>query len=280
MNKDGEAYGMRGLFAVGEAACWDLHGFNRLGGNSLAETVVAGRVVGQRVAEFTARASLSSRTPRIANEFLIDAQQADPPAGSTARRRAATSIAIRDAVGEILNRQVGVFRDGDELEQAVAALRLELSKIAQVGLRTRAGGLNPELTAAMRIEGMTKLALITAIGALERTESRGAHCRTDHPARDDASWLNRTLARWPRGALCPVLSYEPVGLLDLPPGDRGYGMSAQKHMESPIEVYNEGVVEGMRREGALEPSEPIGSQMQWGAWKGRENRPVRPERNE
>ncbi|MEQ9561397.1 MAG: FAD-binding protein, partial [Woeseiaceae bacterium] len=53
-NKDGMAYNMAGLFAVGEAACWDMHGFNRLGGNSLAETLVAGRIVGSRVAEFAA----------------------------------------------------------------------------------------------------------------------------------------------------------------------------------------------------------------------------------
>jgi fumarate reductase flavoprotein subunit len=55
VNKDGQAYGLAGLFAVGEAACWDMHGFNRLGGNSLAETIVAGRVVGGRIAEFVSR---------------------------------------------------------------------------------------------------------------------------------------------------------------------------------------------------------------------------------
>ncbi len=58
VNKDGEAYGMNGLFAVGEAACWDMHGFNRLGGNSLAETLVAGRLVGRRVAEHASGVSL------------------------------------------------------------------------------------------------------------------------------------------------------------------------------------------------------------------------------
>ena len=52
VNKDGQAYGLGGLFAVGEAACWDMHGFNRLGGNSLAETLVSGRMVGRRVAEY------------------------------------------------------------------------------------------------------------------------------------------------------------------------------------------------------------------------------------
>jgi fumarate reductase flavoprotein subunit len=279
VNKDGEAYGLRGLFAVGEAACWDLHGFNRLGGNSLAETVVAGRVVGRRVAEFTASTSLEADTA-VANRFLGDARDrirswlGRPTAGAD------NVFKIRDTVGEILNRKVGVFRNGPELESAIEELWAAHSRIAQVGLRTQAGGLNPELTAALRIEGMTKLALITAIGALERTESRGAHSRTDHPTRDDAAWLNRTLARWSSDEPAPRLSYEPVGLIDLPPGDRGYGKSLQKPMESSLEHYNETVPAAMRNEGSLPTQEPMGSQMLWGAWKGFENRPMRPERNE
>ncbi len=278
VNKDGEAYGMRGLFAVGEAACWDLHGFNRLGGNSLAETVVAGRVVGRRVAEFVAGTSLSVETS-VASAFLVDAQKRlqswldrPPTAGHV--------YGVRDRVAEILNRQVGVFRSGPELEEAVAALRVELSRIGEIGLRCRAPGLNPELTAALRIEGMTRLALITAQGALEREESRGAHCRTDHPARDDGAWLNRTLARWSAESNAPELRYEPVGLIDLPPGDRGYGHSAQKPMDRSIERYNADAPPGMRSEGMLPTREPIGSRMLWGAWQGHENRPIRPERNE
>lgn len=278
VNKDGEAYGLRGLFAVGEAACWDLHGFNRLGGNSLAETVVAGRVVGARVAEFTAEASLSVDT-RVADGFVTDAQKRlklwldRPTTGDSV-------YAVRDAVGEILNRKVGVFRNGDELEAAVAELDEAQRRIAAVGLRTRAGGLNPELTAALRIEGMVRLARITALGALERTESRGAHSRTDHPTRDDHLWLNRTLARWSSETDAPVLDYEPVGLIDLPPGDRGYGQSLQKPMETSIDAYNAEVPAAMRAAGSLPTREPMGSQMLWGAWKGHEDRPMRPERNE
>ncbi len=278
VNKDGEAYGMRGLFAVGEAACWDLHGFNRLGGNSLAETVVAGRIVGRRVAEFTAATSLAVDT-KIATAFLVDAEKRlqswlDRPSTG------ANVYQIRDAMGEIMNRKVGVFRNGSELEQALMELETEREKIARVGLRCRAPGSNPELAAALRIEGMLKLALITTRAALERTESRGAHCRTDHPTRDDARWLNRTLARWPQDAKSPVLSYEPVGLIDLPPGDRGYGQSLQRPMEQSIETYNTDVPAAMRRHGALPTSEAMGTRMRWGAWRSHEKRPIQPERNE
>jgi fumarate reductase flavoprotein subunit len=278
VNKDGEAYGMRGLFAVGEAACWDLHGFNRLGGNSLAETVVAGRYVGRRVATFAQVESLSVDT-QLATGFLVDASKRmqswlDRPTTG------AHVYSIRDAMGEIMNRKVGVFRTGSELEQALSELEALHREIARVGLRCRAPGLNPELTAALRIEGMVKLARITTLGALERTESRGAHSRTDHPTRDDARWLNRTLARWSQDANAPVLRYEPVGLLDLPPGNRGYGQSQQKSMEISIESYNATVKDSMAEAGSLPTAEPMGSRMQWGAWRNYEDRPIRPERNE
>ncbi len=72
---------------------------------------------------------------------------------------------------------------------------------------------------------MLRLALTIAYGALQRTESRGSHYREDYPRRDDVNWLKRTLATWPPGADLPVLSYEPVRITELPPGERGYGES-------------------------------------------------------
>ena len=77
-----------------------------------------------------------------------------------------------------------------------------------------------------------------------------------------------------------MLRYEPVGLLDLPPGDRGYGLSAQKPMDESLERYNQDVPVRMREQGSLPTVEPMGSRMLWGAWQGHENRPMRPERNE
>jgi fumarate reductase flavoprotein subunit len=82
---------------------------------------------------------------------------------------------------------------------------------------------SPELASALRLPGMIRLAITIALGALKRTESRGSHYREDFPSRDDENWLNRTLATWPRDARAPRLEYEPVGSMELPPGDRGYG---------------------------------------------------------
>jgi fumarate reductase flavoprotein subunit len=277
VNKDGHAYRLRGLFAVGEASCWDMHGFNRLGGNSLAETVVAGRLVGRRVAAFAAAESLDVELA-VAHRALAEEQ------GRIARWLARPSggagiHAIRDAIAETMVSQVGVFRSGPELERAVVSLRLQLDRLSKVGLRSHGAGAHPELGFALRLEGMARLALITAQGALSRTESRGAHWRTDHPQRDDAQWLNRTLAFWPDGAPEPTLCYEPVGLIDLPPGDRGYGQTDRIGMRVEIDAYNAQVEAAWRGAGALPTQDPLGASMRWGAWRGLEHRPS-PEANE
>jgi fumarate reductase flavoprotein subunit len=265
VNKDGHAYNMHGLFAAGEAACWDMHGFNRLGGNSLAETIVAGRIVGEQAAAYAARQSLDVGTGLV-ESFVKD--QSDRIAMWIGRQGSGPSIyGIRDALGEIMMNKVGIFRTGNELEQAVDELKGLLLKIKSATLRSKAPGMNPELTFALRLESMLKLGLITAMGALARTESRGAHYRSDCPQRDDSRWLNRTLARWPDGADLPTLSYEPVGMLDLPPGERGYGGATRISMEQSLEEYNQGVEKAQREAGRLDTSEPMGSRIQWGAWQ-------------
>ena len=133
-------------------------------------------------------------------------------------------------------------------------------------LRSKAPGMNPELTFALRLQGMLRLALVTAQGALARCESRGAHFRTDYPLRNDRDWLKRTLVRWPAGADEPEFSYEPVGLINLPPGYRGYGSDERIVIESTIEAYNDGVVDEQTRQGRLATRDPMGSRMQWKEW--------------
>lgn len=265
VNKDGQAYGMKGLFAAGEASCWDMHGFNRLGGNSLAETIVAGRVVGQRVAEFARVENLAVDTS-LATQF--QARQQKRLEHWLNRTGSGPSVyAIRDAIAETMIQKVGIFRTGIELEQAVAEIGKQLALVDRAVLRVKAPGVNPELTLALRLRGCTRLALATARGALARTESRGAHYRSDYPARDDAHWLTRTLTRWPGDAAEPSFSYEPVGLIDLPPGHRGYGKAESIDMQESIEQYNHKVESAWHREGLLPTAEPIGSRMRWGAWR-------------
>ncbi|MGB5620929.1 MAG: fumarate reductase flavoprotein subunit, partial [Gammaproteobacteria bacterium] len=270
VNKDGEAYGMRGLFAAGEAACWDMHGFNRLGGNSLAETLVAGRIVGARVAEFAADHQIEADTG-LALAFLQETELTiDDWLGRTGD--GPNVYNIRDAMGEIMMGKVGIFRQGEDLRAAVRELRGLHDSLDQAVLRCRDPGANPELSFALRLKGMLRLALVAAMGASAREESRGAHSRVDFPARDDRNWLNRTLVRWDASRDEPVFSYEPVGLLDLPPGDRGYGKASHIDMELSIEQYNDSVLPGQEGEGRLPTQEPMGASLREGVWHDAEAR--------
>lgn len=266
VNKDGQAYGMAGLFAVGEAACWDMHGFNRLGGNSLAETIVAGRVVGGRIADFLARTQPGPDVNLAAHALRRQQLRITEIAARAAGSR--SLYELRDELGEIMMNRLGVFRSGEEIETAVADLQALIREAERVGLRSSAPGGNPELAFALRLPGMLRLGLITALGALARKESRGAHCRTDYPQRNDAEWLNRTLARWGEEAEAPELSYEPVGILDLPPGHRGYGLSSQVEMRESLESYNAAVPEAQAAAGRLATMEPFGARLRPGAWRG------------
>ena len=135
---------------------------------------------------------------------------------------------------ETMTDKGGIFRHGDRLREAVDTLCELQARSRNLGLRRQARGANPELVAAYRLQRMLKLAQCVAYGALQRTESRGAHFRADHPRRDDLNWLSRTLATWPGAdADLPQLDYEALDIMrmEIPPGWRGYG--ARDYIEHP-----------------------------------------------
>ncbi|MBL8325206.1 MAG: fumarate reductase flavoprotein subunit [Rubrivivax sp.] len=229
----GHSRTLKGLFAAGEAACWDMHGFNRLGGNSVAETVVAGRIVGESIADFCDDAANDVAVPMgLVREFVQREAAHLKVLVSGHGREDASALRIR--MQEIMTSQVGIFRNGSDLQAAVDELQQLLVRSRSIGLRSSDPGPNPELVTAYRVQKMLKVALCVAYGALTRTESRGAHFRKDFPRRDDAQWLKRTLARWDgEGATLPTLSYEPLDVMamELPPGWRGYG--AKDYIDHP-----------------------------------------------
>ena len=224
-NWTGESPTLKGLFAAGEAACWDMHGFNRLGGNSVAETVVAGMIVGEFIADFCDRPENAVNIPTGVVQGYLEREQAKL-AAMCSGRGTESAVDLRVAMQEIMTAKVGIFRRGKDLEQAVEELRSLLVRSRKIGVRYSGPGANPELVIAYRTQKMLKLALAVAYGALQRTESRGAHYREDFPRRNDADWLKRTLARWnSEGDTLPTLTYEPLDVkaMELPPGWRGYG---------------------------------------------------------
>ncbi len=220
---DGGSPGLRGLFSVGEAACWDMHGFNRLGGNSVAETVVAGMIVGEYIADYCEGAAFDVPTALIRS--FVDREEA--AITQMIERTNGTDVyEIKAAMQEIMMDKVGIFRNGKDLQKGVEELEAILVRSRTIALRNKTRSSNPELVEALRVPKMIKLALCIAYGALNRTESRGAHSREDHPERNDRDWLNRTLAYWKNeNDNLPTLVYEPIDVMrmEIPPGSRGYG---------------------------------------------------------
>ena len=244
----GAARGLAGLFAAGESACWDLHGFNRLGGNSVAETVVAGMLVGEAMADWCdAQAGRETLPVSLAREAVAAEQRAlsamiDGDGDENAN-------ALRVEMQQIMTRDVGIFRQGDTLQRAVEELAELLRRSRRIRVGSAAAGNNPELITAYRTRRMLRLAQCIATTALRRTESRGAHYRADYPRRDDAQWLRRSLCRWPDAdATEPEIEYEAldVASMELPPGWRGYG--EKNHIPHPDAAAREQQVQALRQQ--------------------------------
>ncbi|BCD45854.1 Fumarate reductase flavoprotein subunit FrdA [Helicobacter suis] len=214
---------LKGLFCAGEAACWDLHGFNRLGGNSVSEAVVAGMIIGDYFAQHCKSAELDISTHIVENFIHASEDYLHHLLHNEGKEDV---YVIRERMREIMDEKVGVFREGKVLEEALNELEDLYKRSKNIQVKNKKLHNNPELEDTYRTQKMLKIALCVAKGALDRTESRGAHTRIDHPKRDDANWLNRTLASWPDpNQTLPTLEYEPLDIMkmEISPDFRGYG---------------------------------------------------------
>jgi len=242
---NGQSRTLKGLFSAGEAACWDMHGFNRLGGNSVAETVVAGMIVGESIADYCDSLANTPTLPMGLVREFVEREQAKLAAFTKGGTEDAS--AIKGEMQDLMTANVGIFRTGKELEEAVDKLQKLLVRSRGIGLRSPTLGANPELVTAYRVQRMLKIALTIAYGASVRTESRGAHFRSDFPRRNDAEWLKRTLATWKSESdTLPTLAYEPLDVtrMELPPGWRGYG--AKDYIDHPDTPERQKAVEAIR----------------------------------
>ncbi len=220
----GESPTLKGLWSAGEAACWDMHGFNRLGGNSVAETVVAGMLVAEYISEdLDKKEGVSISTALIEKFYNAEKEKIDQLLNGNGTESA---FELRDAMETIMMDKVGIFRNGDDLKAAVNELEKLYKRSKNIKVSYNSSASNPELVTAYRVQKMLKLALCVALGAEQRTESRGAHAREDFPERNDRDWLKRTLATWGGDdATLPKLDYESLNIMkmEMPPGSRGYG---------------------------------------------------------
>jgi succinate dehydrogenase / fumarate reductase flavoprotein subunit len=194
-----------GLFAVGEAACVSVHGSNRLGSNSLIDLVVFGRAVGQRLGEIL--------KPGARQPELSPAQTEAGIARFDHFRNASGSTPTADlrlAMQKTMQEDVAVFRTGETLKSGVE--RMEQVRHGMGDIQTFDRGLvwNTDLVETLELDNLVGQAIVTVNGALNRTESRGAHAREDFPDRDDANWMKHTLATYDPHSGAVSIDYRPV----------------------------------------------------------------------
>lgn len=241
----GESQWLNGLFACGEAACWDMHGFNRLGGNSCAETVVAGMIVGDYFADYCKNNGEVIDT-NVVKDFLTKEYQY---LKSLVDKEGKHNVfEIKNRMKEIMWDKVAIFRTGEGLKEAVDELEKLYKDSQDVKVHCKElDCANPELEEAYRVPRMLKIALCVVYGALLRTESRGAHYREDYPKRDDLNWMKRTNTFWVEGETLPRIEYEELDIMkmEIPPAFRGYGAKGNI-IENPLSEKRQAEVDAIR----------------------------------
>jgi len=210
---------MPGLYAVGETACVSINGANRLGSNSLSECLVFGAVSGLAAAEYAKKKTSYPRS--AAARDALRKEEARVFDGLLGRERGKETLAgIRVEMQQLMERDVGIFRDEAGLANACGMLVKLRDRFAGVGLADKDRVFNTELTGVLELDLMLDIALTIAHSARNRRESRGAHSRTDFAARDDANYLKHTLAYRADGA--PRVEYAPVTITKWQPVERKY----------------------------------------------------------
>jgi succinate dehydrogenase / fumarate reductase flavoprotein subunit len=207
---------IEGLYAAGEVACVSVHGGNRLGANSLLDTLIFGRRSGEHAAQRAAHMAM----PEIDTKARLreDAAQID---SIIARPRDGRRVSeIKNELGELMNRYAAVFRDEAGLQTALETIGRLKEEATKAWIDDRGTIFNQDVLGAIELGFMVDCAEATVIGAIERKESRGAQFRTDYPERNDEEWLKHIdIAMNGDG---PKVSYSPVTITQWQPEERKY----------------------------------------------------------
>ena len=205
-----------GVYAAGECACVSVHGGNRLGANSLLDTIVFGQRSGDHAAaatrnaefvEFDAEAAENGERERI--QMILDRPQNGDRVG-----------AVRLGMGQTMNSNLAVYRHQAGMEEALHELKNLKERYAHVPVDNKGATFNTDLIFALELGFMLDCAETITVSALERRDSRGAQARTDFPDRDDESWMKHIVTS--QGAEGPEISYLPVSVTQWTPEERKY----------------------------------------------------------
>ena len=207
--------GPRGLFAAGETACVSVHGGNRLGANSLLETVVFGKLAGETASAYARQLPDFPASPaHLADtEAWLKALTERPDNGDLTAK-------LRLELGEAMNEHVAVFRTEEGMQTALDKLNVLKERYQGLPVRHKGRIYNTDLVFHLELGYMLDVAEAITVSALARTESRGAHFRRDIPERNDAEWLKHTLVT--QSDAGPAIGYLPVTITRWQPQARVY----------------------------------------------------------
>jgi succinate dehydrogenase / fumarate reductase flavoprotein subunit len=217
-DKDGKT-SLKGFYAAGECACISVHGANRLGGNSLLETVVFGRLVANTIIEEI------SKNPPHDQKNLEPVKKAIAKVDSKiksilSRKTSANQFEIKETLNKSISSKFGIFRDQVTMEKGLLEIEEIKKQISRVKIDNKELGMNQAIIRFLELEYLVQLAENVAFAAIKREESRGSHTRTDYPSRDDEKFLKHTVTSLKDGKI--KISYKPVNIGLFEPKERVY----------------------------------------------------------
>jgi succinate dehydrogenase / fumarate reductase flavoprotein subunit len=204
-----------GLYAAGEVACVSVHGGNRLGANSLLDTLIFGRRSGEHAAERAAVMKMPTASRAVLQDSAREIRELMARSGG---RRVSE---IREELGTMMNEKVAVFRTQEGLTEAHEVIRRLKEEARTATIDDRGTVFNQDVLGAIELGYMLDCAECIVVGALERKESRGAQFRLDFPQRNDDEWLKHIDLSL-NGAEAPKVTYSPVTITKWEPQERTY----------------------------------------------------------
>jgi len=208
--------GIQGLYAAGECACISVHGANRLGGNSLLETVVFGRLAAASIILNLPTEPVPADGPVLSAVTEMEAKVN----GILERRGGEQLFTVIDSLKETMDTKFGIFREGDSMDKGLAEISALRERAGNISISDKDRAVNQALVRFLELEYMFLVAEAAALGAIQRKESRGSHTRTDYPARDDDHFMYHTITRNLDGKI--AVSSSPVTLGMFTPEERVY----------------------------------------------------------
>jgi succinate dehydrogenase / fumarate reductase flavoprotein subunit len=209
---------VEGFFAAGECACEGVHGANRLGGNSLLDTVVFGKISAQQASAYVKGSEGADKSEKV---LLEGALEMKAKIEEWEKRNSGERVhRLLDRLKVVMSEKVGIFREKKDLTEALEKISELKEDYKRVYLSGKCLRYSQELVNVFEFDSMLDLAEAITLGALNREETRGSHYRLDFTERNDKDWLKHTLVTWKEGK--PELSYAGVNIGKYKPEARKY----------------------------------------------------------